>query len=149
MSSKTSFLKCRTVYWPPRERWPHLCARRRPLWLAEVGQELWQTYQKKKKKELLQVSEAQGKKSRQYFHSLDFISSSSLFLNKLRRDCVAGEIVLIFKAGKLDVVAEPGFVTLDERLDMIRNIRWESLNLDGHPILEPAASSSNQNYVQF
>ncbi|KAI4366984.1 hypothetical protein MLD38_022774 [Melastoma candidum] len=72
-----------------------------------------------------------------------FMPLRVLLTGKLHGPDIGSSIVLLYKAGKLDVVAEPGFITLEERIDMIRQIDWESLNPGGQPILEPAASISS------
>ncbi|KAL6496788.1 hypothetical protein OROHE_027320 [Orobanche hederae] len=52
-------------------------------------------------------------------------------------------LLLIYKGGRCGAVApQSGIVTLDERLKILRGVKWESLNKD-YPIAEEAVAVSN------
>lgn len=66
-----------------------------------------------------------------------------LLTGKLHGPNMGASIILIHKAGKSDAVAaEAGYIPLDERFEMLRQIDWDSLNRD-QPQLEPTATSSS------
>lgn len=59
---------------------------------------------------------------------------------KLHGPDMGSSVVLLYKAGTSGVVApEVGFVTLDERFKMLRQINWETLSKD-QPLKEAATS---------
>lgn len=52
---------------------------------------------------------------------------------------MGASVALLYRAGTSNVVApESGFVTLDERFKMLRQIDWEALSKD-QPVKETAA----------
>ncbi|KAK9004571.1 hypothetical protein V6N11_042036 [Hibiscus sabdariffa] len=62
---------------------------------------------------------------------------------KLHGPDMGSSVILIYKAGNHGVVArQTGFVTLKERLEMLRQLDWEAVKQD-HPAMEPAATVSN------
>ncbi|BAT96928.1 Glutamate--tRNA ligase [Vigna angularis] len=69
-----------------------------------------------------------------------FMPLRVLLTGKLHGPDIGASVVLLYKAGISDVVApETGFVTLDERFKMLRQINWETLSKD-QPVKETAAS---------
>ncbi|XP_014516763.1 glutamate--tRNA ligase, chloroplastic/mitochondrial [Vigna radiata var. radiata] len=69
-----------------------------------------------------------------------FMPLRVLLTGKLHGPDIGASVVLLYKAGISDVVApETGFVTLDERFKMLRQIKWETLSKD-QPVKETAAS---------
>jgi len=69
-----------------------------------------------------------------------FMPLRVLLTGKLHGPDMGASVVLLYKAGTSDVVApEAGFVTLDERFKMLRQINWETLSKD-QPVKETAAS---------
>ncbi|XP_010025655.2 glutamate--tRNA ligase, chloroplastic/mitochondrial [Eucalyptus grandis] len=72
-----------------------------------------------------------------------FMPLRVLLTGKLHGPDMGASVLLLYKAGKYDVVApEAGFVTLDERFNMLKQINWESVNQD-QTLLEPTATLSN------
>jgi len=68
-----------------------------------------------------------------------FMPLRVLLTGKLHGPDMGASVVLLYKAGTSDVVApEAGFVTLDERFNMLRQINWETLSKD-QPVKETAA----------
>ncbi|KAL2319391.1 hypothetical protein Fmac_028360 [Flemingia macrophylla] len=68
-----------------------------------------------------------------------FMPLRLLLTGKLHGPDMGSSVVLLYKAGTSDVVApEAGFVKLDERFKMLRQISWESLSKD-QPIKETVA----------
>ena len=66
-----------------------------------------------------------------------------LLTGKLHGPDMGASVALLHKAGKCGVVAsEAGFVTLDERFQMLRQLDWEALNKE-QPLVEVTASASN------
>lgn len=66
-----------------------------------------------------------------------------LLTGKLHGPDMGSSVVLFYRAGTTDVVAPKiGFVTLDKRFDMLREIDWEALSNDHHPLKETATSMS-------
>lgn len=66
-----------------------------------------------------------------------------LLTGKLHGPDMGASILLLHKAGKSDIVAaETGFIPLDERFNMLRQLDWDSLSRD-QPQLEPAATLSS------
>lgn len=66
-----------------------------------------------------------------------------LLTGKLHGPEMEAGLLLIYKAGRSGVVApHSGFVTLDERFNIIRQLEWESLSKD-NPTLEAASSVSS------
>lgn len=66
-----------------------------------------------------------------------------LLTGKLHGPDIGASVLLLHKAGKCGVVApEAGFVTLDERFNLLRQVDWEGLTKDP-PLLETAATVSN------
>lgn len=66
-----------------------------------------------------------------------------LLTGKLHGPDMGASIILLHKAGTTGIVApEFGFVTLDERFKILRQINWETLSED-QPLKEPATSFSN------
>lgn len=62
-----------------------------------------------------------------------------LLTGKLHGPDMGGSILLIHKAGSCGIVSpQAGFVTLDERVKMLREVDWESLEKE--MTLEPAAT---------
>ncbi|WVZ17582.1 hypothetical protein V8G54_010564 [Vigna mungo] len=69
-----------------------------------------------------------------------FMPLRVLLTGKLHGPDIGASVVLLYKAGISDVVVpETGFVTLDERFKMLRQINWETLSKD-QPVKETAAS---------
>ncbi|OWM64365.1 hypothetical protein CDL15_Pgr020331 [Punica granatum] len=72
-----------------------------------------------------------------------FMPLRVLLMGKLHGPGMGPSILLLYKAGKSGVAAaEVGFITLDERFNMLRQLDWDSLNQD-QPQPEPAASLSS------
>ncbi|XP_031383398.1 glutamate--tRNA ligase, chloroplastic/mitochondrial-like [Punica granatum] len=72
-----------------------------------------------------------------------FMPLRVLLTGKLHDPGMGPSILLLYKAGKSGVAAaEVGFITLDERFNMLRQLDWDSLNQD-QPQPEPAASLSS------
>ncbi|XP_030461350.1 glutamate--tRNA ligase, chloroplastic/mitochondrial [Syzygium oleosum] len=72
-----------------------------------------------------------------------FMPLRVLLTGKLHGPDMGASVLLLYKAGKYDVVApEAGFITLDERFNMLKQVDWESFNQD-QTQLEPAATLSN------
>ncbi|KAK7386213.1 hypothetical protein VNO78_26269 [Psophocarpus tetragonolobus] len=68
-----------------------------------------------------------------------FMPLRLLLTGKLHGPDMGASVVLLYKAGTSDVVAsEAGFVTLDGRFKMLRQINWETLSKD-QPVEETAA----------
>ncbi|RDY14854.1 Glutamate--tRNA ligase, chloroplastic/mitochondrial [Mucuna pruriens] len=68
-----------------------------------------------------------------------FMPVRLLLTGKLHGPDMGSSVVLLYKAGTSGVVApEAGFVTLDERFKMFRQINWETLSKD-QPVKETAA----------
>ncbi|TKY68799.1 Glutamate--tRNA ligase [Spatholobus suberectus] len=68
-----------------------------------------------------------------------FMPLRLLLTGKLHGPDMGASVVLLYKAGTSDVVApESGFVTLDERFKMLRQINWETLSKE-QPVKETAA----------
>lgn len=66
-----------------------------------------------------------------------------LLTGKLHGPDMGLSIVLLHEAGKSDVVApESGFITLDERFSILRELNWESLNQEQQPLAEPAGAAA-------
>lgn len=66
-----------------------------------------------------------------------------LLTGKLHGPDMGSSVLLLHRAGTSGVVApEFGFVTLEERFKMLREIEWEALNKD-QPLLESAAPAAN------
>lgn len=66
-----------------------------------------------------------------------------LLTGKLHGPDMGTSVLLLHKAGISEVVApEVGFVTLENRFKMLREVEWESLNKD-EPLLETAAPAAN------
>lgn len=63
-----------------------------------------------------------------------------LLTGKLHGPDMGASVVLLYKAGTTDIIApEAGFVTVDERFKILREINWETLSKD-IPVKETAAS---------
>ncbi|KAL5562301.1 hypothetical protein UlMin_032048 [Ulmus minor] len=72
-----------------------------------------------------------------------FMPLRVLLTGKLHGPDMGASVALLHKAGKFGVVAsEAGFVTLDERFQMLRQLDWEALNKE-QPLVEATASASN------
>lgn len=72
-----------------------------------------------------------------------FMPLRVLLTGKLHGPDMGASVLLLYKAGKYDVVApEAGFITLDERFNMLRHIDWASFSQD-QTLLESAATLSN------
>ncbi|KAL1366907.1 hypothetical protein HN51_020949 [Arachis hypogaea] len=72
-----------------------------------------------------------------------FMPLRLLLTGKLHGPDMGASVVLLYKAGTTSIVApEAGFVTLDERFKILRQIDWETLSKD-HPVKETAGSVSN------
>lgn len=66
-----------------------------------------------------------------------------LLTGKLHGPDIGSSVVLLYKAGKSGIVAsQVGFVTLDERFKMLREVDWESFSKDP-PILESAGAATH------
>ncbi|OVA00688.1 Glutamyl/glutaminyl-tRNA synthetase [Macleaya cordata] len=69
-----------------------------------------------------------------------FMPLRVLLTGKLHGPDMGASIILLHKAGSCGVVTpEAGFVTLDERFNMLREVDWEAFNRD-QPHLEESAS---------
>ncbi|KAI3969633.1 hypothetical protein MKX01_020194 [Papaver californicum] len=84
-----------------------------------------------------------GKSTKRKGKSL-FMPLRVLLTGKLHGPDMGSSIILLHKAGSCDVVApEAGFVTLDERIKMLREIDWEAFNKEDLPTLEsPSATTA-------
>lgn len=73
-----------------------------------------------------------------------FMPLRVLLTGKLHGPDILSSIILLHKAGSCGVVApEAGFVTLDERIKMLREIDWEAFNKEDQPTLEsPSATTA-------
>ncbi|CAL5321527.1 unnamed protein product [Camellia sinensis] len=72
-----------------------------------------------------------------------FMPLRVLLTGKLHGPDMGASVLLLHKAGSSNVVAaQAGFVTLDDRFKMLREIKWESFNSD-QTVLESAAAVSN------
>ncbi|KAI4351477.1 hypothetical protein L6164_005843 [Bauhinia variegata] len=72
-----------------------------------------------------------------------FMPLRLLLTGKLHGPDMASSLILIHRAGSMGIVApEVGFVSLDERIKMIREINWETLSKD-QPLVETVAFQSN------
>lgn len=70
-----------------------------------------------------------------------FIPLRLLLTGKLHGPDMGSSVLLLYKAGKSGATApEFGFVTLDDRLNFVREVEWTSTQKD-QPVLESAASS--------
>lgn len=59
-----------------------------------------------------------------------------LLTGKLHGPDMGASMVLVYKAGSCGVVVpQSGFVTLDDRFKMLREVEWESLKKD-NPVME-------------
>lgn len=64
-----------------------------------------------------------------------------LLTGKLHGPDMGASIVLIYKAGTCgEVGLQAGFVTLDERFKILRELRWEALNKEAEPHAESVAT---------
>ncbi|XP_027334107.1 glutamate--tRNA ligase, chloroplastic/mitochondrial [Abrus precatorius] len=69
-----------------------------------------------------------------------FMPLRLLLTGKLHGPDMGASVVLLYKAGSGGIVApEAGFVTVDERFKMLRQINWETLSKD-QPVKETATS---------
>ncbi|XP_057453752.1 glutamate--tRNA ligase, chloroplastic/mitochondrial [Lotus japonicus] len=69
-----------------------------------------------------------------------FMPLRILLTGKLHGPDMGASVVLLHKAGTTDIIApEAGFVTVDERFKILREINWETLSKD-IPVKETAAS---------
>ncbi|CAL0305981.1 unnamed protein product [Lupinus luteus] len=69
-----------------------------------------------------------------------FMPLRLLLTGKLHGPDMGASVLLLYKAGKSGIVApEVGFVTLEERFEMLRQVNWETLSKD-HPVKETATS---------
>lgn len=69
-----------------------------------------------------------------------------LLTGKLHGPEMGAGILLVYKAGKCGVVTpESGFVTLDERFKILRQVEWESLNKEDNTTLESAGTVAVSN----
>ncbi|OIW18850.1 hypothetical protein TanjilG_25293 [Lupinus angustifolius] len=69
-----------------------------------------------------------------------FMPLRLLLTGKLHGPDMGASVLLLHKAGKSGIVApEVGFVTLEERFEMLRQVNWETLSKD-HPVKETATS---------
>lgn len=72
-----------------------------------------------------------------------FMPLRVLLTGKLHGPDMGASILLIHKAGAHGIVSsQTEFVTLEERIKMLRQVDWEALNKD-QPALESAAAISN------
>ncbi|KAL0365769.1 UNVERIFIED_CONTAM: Glutamate--tRNA ligase, chloroplastic/mitochondrial [Sesamum angustifolium] len=96
----------------------------------EEGSAGWQKWVKSFGKSLKRKFAIQGK-------SL-FMPLRVLLTGKLHGPDMGAGLLLVYKAGRCSVVAPgSGFVTLDERFKMLREIEWESFSKD-NPAMESA-----------
>lgn len=66
-----------------------------------------------------------------------------LLTGKLHGPDMGSSIVLLHRAGTSGILAhQAGFVTLDERFKMLKEVQWEAFNKD-QPLLESAAVASD------
>lgn len=66
-----------------------------------------------------------------------------LLTGKLHGPDMGASVLLLHRAGTCGVVApQVGFVTLEDRFKMLREVEWEALNKD-RPPLESAAPAIN------
>ncbi|KAL5707270.1 glutamate--tRNA ligase [Ranunculus cassubicifolius] len=83
-----------------------------------------------------------GKSQKRKGKSL-FMPLRVLLTGKLHGPDMGASVLLLHKAGKSGLVApEAGFINLEERFKMIREIDWEGFNKD-QPNVEPAAVASH------
>lgn len=72
-----------------------------------------------------------------------FMPLRVLLTGKLHGPDMGGSIALLYKAGKSGVVgSEVGFLTLDERLKLLRELDWEAFR-DPEPQLESATTAAS------
>ncbi|KAK7350536.1 hypothetical protein VNO77_09267 [Canavalia gladiata] len=70
-----------------------------------------------------------------------FMPLRLLLTGKLHGPDMGASVVLLYKAGTSGIVApEAGFVTVDERFKMLRQINWETLSNKDQPVKETATS---------
>ncbi|CAI9769757.1 unnamed protein product [Fraxinus pennsylvanica] len=71
-----------------------------------------------------------------------FMPLRVLLTGKLHGPDMGAGVLLLYKAGRSGVVApQAGFVTLDERFKILREIEWQSFNKD-NPIMESTVATS-------
>lgn len=72
-----------------------------------------------------------------------FMPLRVLLTGKLHGPDMGASVLLLHKAGTSEIVSpEAGFVKLEERIKMLRDVDWDALNSD-QPVLEPAVTASN------
>ena len=72
-----------------------------------------------------------------------FMPLRVLLTGKLHGPDMGASVLLLHKAGSYGIVAsQVGFVTLEDRFKMLREVEWEALNKD-ESLLESAAPASN------
>ncbi|KAM7482828.1 hypothetical protein LguiB_007411 [Lonicera macranthoides] len=100
------------------------------LHALEEGQAGWQKWVK-----------SFGKSLKRKGKSL-FMPIRVLLTGKLHGPDIGASVLLLHRAGTSNVIApQAGFVTLDQRFKMLREIEWESFNKD-ETVLESAATAS-------
>jgi glutamyl-tRNA synthetase len=63
-----------------------------------------------------------------------------LLTGKLHGPDIGASVVLLYQAGTTGIIApEVGFVTIDERFKVLRQINWETLSKD-HAVKETAST---------
>lgn len=66
-----------------------------------------------------------------------------LLTGKLHGPDMGGSIILIHKAGTSGAISpQAGFITLDERFKMLKEVDWESLQQAEEPLPSPAGVPS-------
>ncbi|KAG1359027.1 glutamate--tRNA ligase, chloroplastic/mitochondrial [Cocos nucifera] len=109
--------------------------------LSEVAASLISAYDSGELREALEEGHAGWQKWVKSFGKLLKRKGRSLFMpirllltGKLHGPDMGASIVLIYKAGICGAVSpQAGFVTLDERFKILRELRWEALNKEAGP----------------
>nr|XP_029122792.1 glutamate--tRNA ligase, chloroplastic/mitochondrial isoform X2 [Elaeis guineensis] len=116
--------------------------------LSEVAASLISAYDSGELREALEEGHAGWQKWVKSFGKLLKRKGRSLFMpirllltGKLHGPDMGASIVLIYKAGTCGAVSpQAGFVTLDERFKILRELRWEALNKEAEPHAESVAT---------
>ncbi|XP_038973583.1 glutamate--tRNA ligase, chloroplastic/mitochondrial-like [Phoenix dactylifera] len=116
--------------------------------LSEVAASLISAYDSGELREALEEGHAGWQKWVKSFGKILKRKGRSLFMpirllltGKLHGPDMGASIVLIYEAGTCGAVSpQTGFVTLDERFKILRELRWEALNKEGEPHAESVAT---------
>uniref|UniRef100_A0A1D1XCV3 Glutamate--tRNA ligase, chloroplastic/mitochondrial n=1 Tax=Anthurium amnicola TaxID=1678845 RepID=A0A1D1XCV3_9ARAE len=119
--------------------------------LSEVAASLLSAYDSGELQEALEEGHAGWQKWVKSFGKVLKRKGKSLFMplrllltGKLHGPDIGASIVLLYKAGKCGVVSpQVGFLTLDERIKVLREIDWQALNREPEAHLESATTISH------